>query len=411
MKSYFSLFYLSFFFIAINACKTQPPKATVTFDSEQLAEYERSIEKEIAEGKLPGGEVLIAKNDSVIFHVVKGIKDVTTQAPLQKNSIYFIQSMTKPIISVGMMQLVEKGLVELDDPVSKYIPEASELEVSLDFDDLDRPKAALKNEMTIRQLLSHTAGLTHGLGNHPLDQEVFKSLYGQPMRHDVFPTLEARVQKIMTLPLIGQPGEQWNYSTGPDLVGLIIERVSQQNLSDYLQEHIFIPLGMKDTGYNIPAAEVDRFMAFHLFDENGAIVKSEIQVPPTGNTLFGGTHGLFSTAIDYLQFCQMIVHGGTWNNHQILKPETLAQMGQNQVGDLYKKPGKTFGLGFEINIDTTATESFDSKGQWSWSGYFRTHFFVNPEQQLVGIWMTQMHPYNDDSGDLLKENAYKATQQ
>ena len=400
--------FFSLFFIVFAACTSWQKKEKVDPNQEFITQYEHYIEKEIAEEKLPGAEVIIVKNDTVLMHVVKGYSDFNLKKPLEKNSIYYIQSMTKPIISIAIMQLIEKGLLDLDDPVSDYIPEINQMKVALSMEEIHGASEPITTIMTIRQLLTHTAGFSHGLGDNPLEQYVYDVLYGKPMNYNVFSTLEERVQALLTLPLIGQPGKQWHYSAAPDLLGLIIEKISNQTLAEYLQEHIFNPLGMTDTGYNITPSEAGRFMAFHLFDTNERLVKSEIQVPTTGNTIFGGTHGLFSTPIDYLQFCQMIVNHGSLNGHQIVAPETLLEMRKNQVGDLYGQEGKGFGLGFEVILNSEATKEIQNTGQLSWSGYFRTHFFIHPEQKLIGIWMTQMHPYSNDYGDKLQEFAYKA---
>ena len=222
-------------------------QSTSNFSQEKLLEFNSYIQKEIDAKHIAGAEILIVQNDIVEWHESIGESNTETHESLTKNSIYYIQSMTKPIISVAIMQLVEKGLLGLDDAVYKYIPEVKSLKITTDTSlGLNGPTKPKKNTMTLRHLLSHTAGLTHGLGSNKFDQELFKLLYNETLNYKGHPNLESRINVLMNTSLIGEPGEQWVYSTGPDLLALILQRVSKQSVPEYLKQHIFAPLGMND---------------------------------------------------------------------------------------------------------------------------------------------------------------------
>ena len=395
--------------LSFDACGPTVSKGQQSFDTKKITAFEHFISEEITAGKIPGAEVLISKNNKIVLHEAQGFADIIKKKELTKNSIYYIQSMTKPIISTAIMQLYEKGLLSLDDNVSRFIPEIKTLRVTIEPKlGLEGPTEPLEKDLVIRHLLTHTSGLSHGLGNNKLETQLYKLLYGQPEDYNIHKDIESRVAVLLSVPLIGQPDKQWYYSAGGDLLALIIKRISKQNIQDYLQENIFDPLEMKDTGYNIPKKESGRVMSLHEFNQNGKLETSKTQVPKTGNTIFGGTHGLYSTAKDYLNFCQMFLNKGSWKEHRILKPETISLMTQNHVGNLYQSPGKGFGLGFEVILDADKAEGSGNKKQLSWGGYFRTHFFIDPEQHLIALWMTQMLPHSNFYGNALQENVYGA---
>ena len=231
------------------------------FSTEKLLEFNAYIQNEIDAENIAGAEILIAQNGVVAWQESFGKRNMKTGTPLTKNSIYYIQSMTKPLISVAIMQLVEKGKIAIEDPVHMYIPEVKNLGITTDVElGIDAPTRAPKKTMTIRNLLTHTAGMTHGLGSSKLDQELFKLLYNETLDYKGHPNLESRVDMLMHAPLIGEPGEQWAYSAIPDILALILQHVSKKPIPDYLKEHILDPLGMSDTGYNLNQEQSKRVM-------------------------------------------------------------------------------------------------------------------------------------------------------
>ena len=396
------LFFFAFFTIGSLVAQN------ATLNPEKLTAFDAYVLQEIDAKNIAGAEVYIVQNDAVVWHSVHGSKNMETQAPLERNSIYYIQSMTKPIISTAIMQLVEQGKLSLSDKVEKYIPEVAQLRVTTDPEQgMNGPTTAREGDITIEQLLTHTAGFSHGLGNSKLDQELFAALYNETLDYKGHENLESRVMTLLKAPLIGQPGQQWVYSASPDLLALILQRVSQQAIPTYLQEQLFDPIGMKDTGYNLSKAQAERVMQLHTYDDNGEFGRSKLQVPTQGNTVFGGTHGLFSTVEDYTKFCQVFLNGGKANGHQILAPETVALMRKNAVGSFLGE-SRGFGLGFGVLYNSEKDPSPAANGQFYWGGYFRTHFIVDPIENMVAFFMTQKLPNGNDYNYALSRFVYGA---
>jgi CubicO group peptidase (beta-lactamase class C family) len=367
--------------------------------------YEHSISNKT----LAGVETLLILNDRVVWHQAQGLADVATKTPLQPNSIYYIQSMTKPIISVAIMQLVEHGLLTLDDPIEMYIPEAKDLRVALNLDlGVDSPTQKVNRSLTILDLLTHTSGLSHGLGDSKLDQQLFKALYDETLNYRSHNSLEDRVTTLLSFPLVAQPGTQWYYSAGADILALILQRVSKQSIPTYLKTNIFDPLDMHDTGYNLNELQSQRVMKLHSRNERDIVKRHEQQVPTSGNTIYGGTHGLFSTATDYAQFCLMILHNGTWNGAQILKADTVKSIRTNHTADLYNEQGAGFGLGFSVILIPEKMNRPGGVRQLQWDGYFSTHFFIDPNLNAIGITLTQQMPGGEDINTPFQNEVYRA---
>ncbi len=375
---------------------------------EKMVSFENFINDEIKSLNIAGAEVLVYKNNEIAWHKALGYVNLNTQEPLQKNSIYFIQSMTKPIISVAIMQLVEKGLIDLEDKAQKYIPELTSLRVNLDLSmGINGPTEDRESDITIKHLLTHTAGFSHGLETTQFDQELFKLMYNDLFNPKEYTKIEERIDQLLKAPLIGQPGKQWKYSASPDLLALILQRVSGQDINTYLKEFIFEPLGMTETGYNVSPQNVNRVMLVYLKNEAQELIPSPYQVPTQGNTVYGGTHGLFSSMEDYLRFCKMVLNNGSLNGKSILKPETIALMEQNHVGSMLGG-ARGFGLGFGVLVDTDKDPSPGSDGQIYWGGFFKTHFFIDPAEDLIAIFMTQKFPSNNEYVISLNRYVYSA---
>lgn len=378
------------------------------FNTEKLGALDAFILDEIEANRIAGAEVYILHNGEAVWHKALGKSNNEGQEALKKNSLYYIQSMTKPIISTAIMQLVEQGKINLNDSIEKYLPEASNLRVTA-APNQGKAGATVAREkaITIKHLLTHTAGFSHGLGESKLDQELFKRLYNETLDYKGHQDLESRVAALLEFPLIGQPGEQWYYSAGPDLLALILQRVSKQAIPDYLKTQLFDPLGMKDTGYNLTPSQAERVMPLHSFDAEGNFVLSEQQVPTQGNTVYGGTHGLFSTVEDYAKFCQIFLNKGKSNGKQILKEETVNLMLTNSVGNLMGE-SRGFGLGFGVLYATEKDPSPAANGQFYWGGYFSTHFFVDPTEKIIALFMTQRLPSNEAYKYALSRYVYGA---
>tara|TARA_B100001059_G_C17828401_1_gene582970 strand:- start:345 stop:1589 length:1245 start_codon:yes stop_codon:yes gene_type:complete len=386
-------------------------------DLSKLNKIEDYIDIEIENKKIAGAEFLLVRNEAVVSHIAVGFSNLKTKEKLIKNSIYFIQSMTKPIISVAIMQLYERGLISLDENIEKYIPEISKLEVSKNVNEGIKGSTNLKNDIiTIAQLLNHTSGISHGLGNSLLDKEVGDLIYGNEFStkgitdYKLHSDLESRINALLKSPLVSQPGSIWYYGSGADLLALIIERVTKKSIPDYLKENIFDPLKMNDTGYNIPKNKLKRLVKLHKYDEQNNFILSVNQPPNKGNTLYGGTHGLFSTPFDYLKFCQMILNDGILKGNRILKSETVELIKQNSVNDLFYSGSQGFGYGFAIEYTGKGLNKTTQKGILYWGGYFNTRFFIDTENNIISIWMTQKLPNLSVNGyhKVMKKYVYES---
>ncbi|WP_299531255.1 serine hydrolase [Ulvibacterium sp.] len=379
-------------------------KELAGISAERLQRYDAFLEREVNEGKIPGAISLVLRKGQIVHDNTYGYSSLEDKSPMQKDGIFHIMSMTKPIITVAFMMLYEEGHFFLNDPVSKYLPQFKDVKVTKD-PDLGKagPTEPANTEITIAQILSHTAGFLHGLGGSTLDKEVREALYFEPQE-----SIESRVNTLVSLPLIAHPGEQWNYSASPDVLALLIEHFSGMTVIDFLRQRLFDPLEMNDTGYNISDENQNRWVPVHNLNEEGKLVNSDQQLPTQGNTVFGGTHGLFSTASDYMTFCQMLLNQGKWKGKQYLSPKTLEIMTMNQVGDLFPGPGQGFGFGFAVTTDLADSKSLGSVGQYFWSGAYRTYFFVDPKEELIAILMTQVQPYNNYYGNIMRQFIYQA---
>ena len=386
-------------------------------DLSKLNRIEDYIDIEIKNKKIAGAEFLLARNEVIVSHIAVGFSNLKTKEKLIKNSIYFIQSMTKPIISIAIMQLYERGLISLDENIDKYIPEISKLEVSKNVNEGIKGSTTPKNNIiTIAQLLNHTSGISHGLGNSLLDIEVGDLIYGNEFStkgitdYKLHSDLESRINALLKSPLVSQPGSIWYYGSGADLLALIIERVTKKSIPDYLKENIFDPLKMNDTGYNIPKNKLKRLVKLHKYDEQNKFILSANQPPNKGNTLYGGTHGLFSTPFDYLKFCQMILNDGILKGNRILKSETVELIKQNSVNDLFYSGSQGFGYGFAIEYTGKGLNKTSQKGILYWGGYFNTRFFIDTENNIISIWMTQKLPNLSVNGyhKVMKKYVYES---
>lgn len=368
----------------------------------KFAAYTDYLQQEIAEERIAGAVSLIVKDGEIVHQGAWGMSDRQAGVAMKTDDVFHLMSMTKPIISVALMQLWEKGNFKLDDPVSKYLQGFSNLRVAKDINEgKDGETVPAQSPVTIRQILSHTAGFSHGLNGTALDNDVARALYYTPQKD-----IKSRVRTLTQLPMIGQPGAQWSYSASPDVAALLIEHFTGETVDDYLRKNIFKPLGMTDTGYNLSPAQAARMAKLYKVVD-GKLERDVMQMPASGHTVFGGTHGLLSTAADYGKFCEMLVNGGKANGKRILKGKTLELMTQNHIGDNVFAPGQTFGLGFGVTAELPE-DGLDSVGRHYWSGAYSTFFFIDPANDLYAILMTQTSPYTGRYGDALRKWVYKS---
>ena len=379
--------------------------ASAGMSAERLGRYTAYLQAEIDAGKAPGFVSMVYRNGALAHFEALGFGNVEEGKAMTGDGIFFIQSMTKAVVSAAFMMLYEEGHFQLNDPLYWYLPEFRDARVALDpSEGKDGATEPANGPIRLVHLLTHTSGLSHGLGASKLDQDYMQAMYlNQPG------TIAERVQAMAGLPLVGHPGEQWYYSASPGVLSRLIEHFSGMTTAEFLQQRLFEPLGMEDTGYNVPEAKHDRVVSVHTFGEDGGLMLNPQQAPLTGNTVFGGGNGLFSTADDYLAFCRLFLDNGQApGGQQLLSPKTIELMGENHVGDLYGSAGSGFGLGFRVITNLADTKALGSVGQLSWSGAFQTFYFIDREENLAAVLMTQTNPYSSFYGSKMPQFVYQA---
>ncbi len=368
-------------------------------------EIDRVLRGAVEQKKVPGAVAMIATADGVIYQGAFGNRDVRRGVPMTTDSIFRIASMTKPVTSVAVMQLMERGHVKLDEPAGTYLPELSRVQV-LEGPDAKTGKAKLgppKTVVTVRHLLSHTSGFGYEFFNRELHDYVATG---------AVPSILDGGDGFLKAPILFDPGSRWEYGISTDWLGKLVEAISGESLEDYCHQHIFEPLGMADTFFNIPAGKQLRLVTVHQRKDDGGL--AEIPAQPVNPAQFlSGGGGLHSTAGDYLKFTRMLLGGGQLGQTRILEPETVTLMGENQIADLTvgeirslmpqfakdaaRIPGSLdkFGLGFAIN--TKPVDRGRAAGSLAWAGVYNTFFWIDPAQKICAVIMMQMSPFLDDA--------------
>lgn len=370
---------------------TNPEKAG--FSPDRLARITNKMQGYVDRGETGGILTLVAREGSVVHRSKYGYRDIDARSPMEYDTLFRIYSMTKPIVSVALMMLFEQARFQLSDPVYKYLPEFKQVKVL----ESNGKLAAPKRPITIQHLLTHTAGLTYGsFGETEVDK-----LYQAANLFDKKGDLAEMVRQIASLPLLYHPGEGWVYSVATDVVGRLVEILSGQTLAEYLEEHIFRPLGMVDSFFSVPADKVGRLstcyaetetqkMAVYDGSENSAFLNI---------SLYSGGGGLVSTLQDYLQFSRLVLNRGCLDGVRLLGRKTVEMMTMNNLlASLLPLciqdpiPGIGFGLGFSVLMNVPETQTLGSIGSHGWSGLASTTFWVDPQEALIAILMTQYIP-------------------
>jgi len=395
--------------VSISSCSINPdPQKSDTVTSgislNRLVHYENYINNEINIGKIPGAVAVIARNGKIVYNKSFGYRNVAEKIAMEKNDIFSIASMTKPIISVAFMMLYEEGHFLLTDPVSKYLPKFKDLVViKNEGTGKNGGTVPINRQITMADLLTHTSGMSHGHGNSKLEKDFKSARYGEHT------TVLSRVNSYMDIPLTNQPGEKWHYSASHDVASVLIEQFSGLSTDEFLKQRLFIPLEMNDTGYNIASAKQYRGVQLHSQNKEGALINSETQIPMSDNTIWAGTSGLFSSASDYLKFGQMLLNNGESNGQQFLSRKTIDLMTIDHVGGWSaNRPGWGFGLGFAVVTDVAATKNLGSEGIYFWAGAFNTHFLIDPKEKIVAIFMTQSEPFSMQYHNEMQQMIYQA---
>ena len=382
-----------------------------TLAVDRLNNVEKLLDRYVAEGKIPGYNCLVSQGFEEIAYFQNGLKDVARSKPIDRSTLFRIYSMTKPMTSVALMQLFEQGLFLLDDPVQRFIPEWKKLKVFKSGDADHYEVSDPGRRMTIKDLLTHTSGLTYGFQeSHPVDA-IYRRDNISSLNEGA--TLKSMADQLADIPLQFSPGERWNYSVSTDVLGYLIEIISGQALDDYFQEHILTPLGMSDTSFYVKPDQASRFAACYLHSRsvNDAGTYYHLEDDPQNSrylkkpTLLSGGGGLVSSIDDYYVFTKMLLNKGEYNGVRILGSKTvefmarnhlpldkdLAAMGQSRFTET-NYSGVGFGLGFSVIMNSAQAGSLCSEGSIAWGGMASTAFWIDPEEEIIVIFMTQVIP-------------------
>jgi CubicO group peptidase (beta-lactamase class C family) len=361
--------------------------------TERLKRIHELIDRRIESRDISGAVTLVARRGQVAHLEAQGLMDIETNKPMTKDAIFRIASMTKPVVGVAVLMMMEEGKIRLTDPVSRFIPEFKELKVAVPQGNPVQGggrgaapsrfyTVPAEREITIRDLLTHTSGLVSG---------TISTAEAAKIQRKPGDTLADYIPHLSQVPLEFQPGSRWTYSPGAgfDTLGRIVEIVSGQKLDQFLKQRIFDPLGMKDTFFNVNETQKPRVATMYQKTANGLQKSPNQPAPPT--TYFSGGGGLSSTADDYSKFAQMLVNGGQFNGKRLLSPRTVELMGSPYASDTLpgRARGEAWGLSVRVITDAVARNISLSNGSFGWQGAFGTHFWVDPKEKLVGLLMVQ----------------------
>lgn len=391
--------------------------ASVGMSASQLEKINDHVEAYMAENKVPGGTFLVAKEGKIVYQESFGYTDSKKEKEYAQGDIWRLASMTKAVTSVSIMQLYEQGKIGLDDPVHKYIPAYKNQVVLDEFNPTDSTYTTVPvlKDVTIRNLLTHTSGIVYGSFNPGKLMAVYEKFnMNVGFSHETWST-EEWIDRLAEVPLAHQPGERFSYGLNMDVLGRVIEVVSGTTLDKYFKANIFDKLGMDDTYFYLPESKFDRLVGVYANAGGKWMTTEEMGMtagtayPKQGpRNIFAGGAGLSSTALDYATFINTLVLGGG----NILGKEALAEMSRDQMPevitnyepDSYQAIGFAFGLGFQVQLDSPTKRSPKSPGTYEWGGYFNTKFFIDPQEEMIFVGMTQIAGFN---GDDFWEDMYK----
>ena len=338
-------------------------------------------------GKIPCALTMIARKGKLVHFEKFGMQDVATAKPVEFDTIFRLYSMTKPITSIAVMMLYEEGHFQLTTPISEFVPYFKDMKV---YTEDGSAVVDAEREVTIKHLLTHTTGLIYesDRDNHPIDQQYEDAdLYGGDLAN--------MIQKLGDIPLFHQPGDAWKYGMSTDVLGYLVEVVSGMPFATFLRTRIFDPLGMHDTGFSVKVENANRYSKVYEFAEDGNLQQIEKVHAATGPLSFfhSGGGGLQSTAADYLRFCQMVLNGGELDGVRLLGRKTAELVRMSHVPPDWLAPKRTgtgFGLGFSVVTNVADTHTIGSLGTCSWGGMASTTFWIDPVEELIGVFMTQL---------------------
>ncbi|MCA1456091.1 beta-lactamase family protein [Bradyrhizobium sp. BRP22] len=366
------------------------------------AQIDQILRQKCEAKEIPGVVAIAATGNEVIYENAFGKRDLGKDDAMTTDSVFWIASMTKAVTSAGAMQLVEQGKLSLDEPIGKVLPDLASPQVLEGFDAVGEPRLRpARTPITLRHLMTHTAGFCYGIWNS--DAVKYLEKHG-------LPAITTCKNDALKAPLMSDPGTRWEYGINIDFIGKAVEAASGKRLDAYLRDHLFAPLGMSDTGFKITDAMRRRLVGMHARTPDGTLAPIPFELEQEPEFHMGGG-GLYSTAGDYIKFTRMILNKGRGNGNQVLKPETVALMGQNHMGDLnvtkmvsadltlsndvdlYPDMDKKWGLSFLIN--TLKTPEGRSANSLAWAGLANTYYWIDPTRDVTGVILMQLLPFGD----------------
>jgi len=402
-------------FVEAQSLPTAKPEE-VGLSSERLNKITAALKADVDKGVIPGAILLVARHGKIAMFEAVGVRDPATKAPMTKDGIFRIYSMSKPITSVAVMTLFEDGRLTINEPVSKYIPKLGGLKVGVEKPDPSGGKPTIElvpsqRDMTIQDLLRHTSGLTYGFFGNTL----VKKMYVESKVWNDYPSNAELIDRLAKLPLANQPGTTWDYSHSTDVLGRLVEVITDKSLYEFEKARILDPLGMKDTSFYVTdKSKQDRIVEPFANDRNFGI-EADFNDPRVSQKWESGGGGMVSTAMDYARFAQMLLNGGTLNGKRILGPKTVAYMTSDHVGasiapgPLYLPgAGFGFGLGFAVRKDAGVSPLAGSVGEFNWGGAGGTYFWVDPKEDMFVVFMMQSPKQRVPYRAVLKSMVYAA---
>lgn len=387
----------------------------VGMSGEGLARLDANLEAYATDNRLSGQVYLVMRHGEVVAHEANGLQDVARSIPMTTDTIFRIASQTKAITSLAIMMLQERGLLDINQPLSKYLPEWSNPQVAVSDDSGGYTLEPARNEITLRHLLTHTGGMSYGTGRSAAEwqranmQGWYFADRNEPIRETI--------ARMASLPLDAHPGESWIYGYNTDILGAVVEVVSGENLADFFANNIFAPLEMNDTHFYLPAAKRERLATVYRPRDGGGIeaipetngMQSQGLYADGPQQSYSGGAGLLSTAGDYAKFLQMTLNGGELNGERLVSRKTIELMTTDHLGEIEFRPGQGFGLGFSIATDLGLRGTLGSEGEYAWGGAYHSTYWVDPMEGLVVVYLTQIIPATGlDDHITLRNGVYQA---
>lgn len=427
MKIFFTTIGFFLFTVTTTFAQTLKPlsatgQKTAGVNADRLNRIDAVVQQYVDSQWIAGATIIAAKDGQIIYHKSIGYSDVSKKTKLNNDAIFRIASQTKAITSVAVMMLMEEGKLLLDDPISKYIPSFAKPQVLDKFNPADSSFTTIpaKGEITVRQLLSHTSGISYAqIGTKEANAIYSKADITAGIGVEYGRMLGADMVKLAKLPLMHQPGEKFTYGLNTDVLGYLVEVISGQLLDKFFSEKILGPLGMKDTWFYLPADKHNRLVTLHTENDSRKVIAAGESInrngawtsdyPKNKGTYFSGGAGLSSTAYDYAIFMEMLRNGGIYNGKRIISRNSVDMMSQNQIGMVDRGPNEKFGLGFGILTEQGSSRLGLSTGTYSWGGAFSSTYWIDPKEKIVAqVFINQSPISHGDIHDKCKILLYSA---